>query len=171
MSLGLAACAGLGGPRTVTFEPAEIERLLARGFPVERRVLEVFDVSLAAPGVQLLPERSRLGLTAVLRARDRVLGGTWQGHIAFDAALRWQPADQTVRLAQVRVQELVLDGAAPRPVAERLAAVLVERELEGLAIYRLSPERAAVLQAQGLAPGAVTVTARGVEITLVRFAR
>lgn len=171
VAAGLSACAGLAGPRTVVFEPAEIERLLARQFPVERRVLEVFDVSLGAPGVRLIADRGRLGAVMALRVRDRLLGASWQGRIDFDAGLRWQAADQTVRLAEVRVQELTFDAAGPRPLAERLGAVLVERELEGLAIYRLSAERAALLQQRGLVAQAVTVTPRGVEVTFVPAAR
>jgi len=40
--------------------------------------------------------------------------------------------------------------------------------LEDLPIHRLSAERLAALRQWGLQPGAVTVTARGVELTLAR---
>lgn len=64
-------------------------------------------------------------------------------------------------------------AAAPRDAAAappRLGPALAEKVLEDLVIYRLGAETAARLGAAGLAPGAVTVTARGVEITLQRVA-
>src|SRR5690349_21093591 len=39
--LGTLGCAGLGGPRTVSVSESELTLLLARQFPLERKVLEV----------------------------------------------------------------------------------------------------------------------------------
>jgi len=105
-----------------------------------------------------------------------------------------------LRLTQVRVQQLWFEvGAGPStppaglppglqfgtPAAPpagagaprvaghaplRLGAALVEKVLEDLAIYRLGAEPSSRLREAGLTPGAVTVTARGVEITLQRVA-
>ncbi len=165
--LFLGACAGLGGPPTVTLSQSEIERLVERNFPVDRALLDVFDVTVNAPKVALVPERNRLAAVVAVRARDRLFGSSWQGQLNFDAALRWEPKDQTVRLSQVRVQDLALanPGALTRSTAERLGAALAERVLEDSSIYRLSAERAAQMRQLGYVPGAVTVTSRGVEIT------
>ena len=57
-------------------------------------------------------------------------------------------------------------GATPGSQAERLGAVLAERVLEDFTVYRVPAERAAQLLRAGVAPGAVTVTPRGVEVTL-----
>jgi len=46
--------------------------------------------------------------------------------------------------------------------------LLAERLLEGLLVYRIGNQRLAQLHQLGLQPGAVTVTARGLEITLAR---
>ena len=51
------------------------------------------------------------------------------------------------------------------------ARILAERALEDLAVYRLSADRQATLRQWGVQPGAVTVTARGVEITLAALPR
>lgn len=166
-TLLLSACAGLGGPPTVTLSQSEIERLVERNFPVDRALLDVFDVTVNAPKVALVPERNRLAAVVAVRARDRLFGSSWQGQLSFDAALRWEARDQTVRLSQVRVQDLALasPGALTRSTAERLGAALAERVLEESSIYRLSAERAAQMRQLGYVPGAVTVTSRGVEIT------
>jgi hypothetical protein len=53
---------------------------------------------------------------------------------------------------------------------ERLGAALAERALEDLAVYTLPAERAEALRAFGVAPGGVTVTERGVEVTFTAAA-
>ena len=50
--------------------------------------------------------------------------------------------------------------------AQRIGALLAERVLEDLAVYRLKPQQAERLREAGLRTGAVTVTSRGVEVTL-----
>jgi hypothetical protein len=168
----MAACAGLTGPPRVTISLDEIHRLLARQFPQERRMLDVLEVTMNAPRVRMLAEQNRLAAVLDLAVRERVLGGRWLGRLDFDAALRWEPRDRTLRLAQVRVADLKLTSAAPeaRTPAERLGALLAERVLEDMVLYTLSAERAEALRASGVAPGAVVVTPRGVEITFAQAA-
>lgn len=165
----LAGCAGLlGPPERITFGPDEIARWLDRQFPQDRRVLEVLDVTLRAPQLRLQPERGRLAAVLDVGVRERVLGGRWSGTLEFDSALRWEPRDRTLRLAQARVADLrlVSPGAEARTAAERLGAALAERVLEDLVLYTLPAERAEALRAAGVVPAGVAVTARGVEITL-----
>lgn len=186
----LAGCASLSGPTVVTLTEADLTRLLQRAFPLQRRVLDLLDVTLATPSLRLQPERNRLALVLDLSSQERLFGKSARGRLAFDSALRYEPGDATVRLVQVRVQQLSLEGgatlpgavaaalpapampagaaSAPAGVAQRLGQALAERMLENLSIYQLSPERLASLRQLGLQPGAVTVTARGVEITLAR---
>jgi hypothetical protein len=172
VATALAGCAALD-PHRVTLSQADLQRLLAREFPLQRRVLELFDVTLETPQLQLVPERQRVAAVVNLRARERLLSASWQGQLSFDAALRWQAQDQTLRLSQVRVQDLALaDPQAPvRSVAERIAAALVERALEDLAVYRLPAERWLELQRRGLQPGALEISRRGVAITFVPLQR
>lgn len=163
----LAGCAGLGGPPTVTLGAGELDALLQRRLPLQQRVLEVFDLTLPAARLQLLPDRNRLSLAMDLGVRERMLGASWQGRIVLDSALRWEAGDQTVRLNQVKVLDLKVNpgSSAGSGAVERIGAAIAERVLEDLVVYRLPPERAAQLKLVGLAPAAVTVTSRGVEIT------
>jgi CRISPR/Cas system-associated endoribonuclease Cas2 len=167
VALQLAGCAVLDAPTTVRLTQADIEQLVERNFPIDRALLEVYDVTVNAPKLRLVPERNRLVAVVDVRARDRLFSSTWQGQLSFDAALRWEPRDQTLRLTQVRVQDLALakPGTLNRSTVERLGAALAERVMEDSSIYRLSAERAAQLRKLGVEPGAVTVTSRGVEIT------
>ena len=188
----LAGCAGLLGPQTLTLSEAELNALIASAFPLQRRVLELLDVQMSAPQLRLLPDANRLAVALVVSTQDRVFGRSARGSLRFDAALRWDAAEAAIRLAQVRVQQLRLDGgggtaaleatalAGTTPPADsndpgamlannanRLGLALAERALEGLPLYRLSPERQARLRQLGLQPGTVLVTAAGLQLTLV----
>ena len=189
---GVAGCAGLIGPQTLTLSEAELNALIARAFPLQRRVLELLDVQMSAPRLRLLPDTNRLAVALVVSTQDRVFGRSARGSLRFDAALRWDAAEAAIRLAQVRVQQLRLDGGsgtaaldatAPSTTAvpadssdpgamlasnaARLGLVLAERALDGLQLYRLSPERQAHLRQLGLQPGTVLVTSAGLQVTLV----
>lgn len=169
----LAGCADLAGPQRITLSADDVARLLDRQFPQERRVLEVLDVTLQAPTVRLLADRNRLAAVLDVGVRERLLGGRWKGRLDFDAALRWEPRDRTLRLSQVRVADLQLTstGAEVRTPAERLGAALAERVLEDLVLYTLPADRAEALRASGVAPAGAAITTRGVEITLSPAAR
>jgi len=162
----LAACAGFGGPRVITFSEADIAKALARQVPVERRLLEVFDVHLGVPSVKLLPETNRLASELDLSVGDRLSGRDWRAHLALDYALRYDDADSAIHLSEVRVRRLQADTDVPSRQADRIAAFVAERLLEGATLYRFKPEDLRTAQGLGVKPGAVTVTSRGVEVTL-----
>ncbi|MEK8052173.1 hypothetical protein AACH10_18115 [Ideonella sp. DXS22W] len=188
----LAGCATVGSPTVITLGETELGVLVNRAFPLQRRLYELLDVTLSAPALRLQPERNRLAVALDIAAQERLFSKAAKGRLAFDGALRYEPGDASVRLQQVRVSQFSLEGgaaipgavaaalppaAAPAPgagasapasVGQRLGQSLAERMLENLSIYKISPERLASLRQLGLQPGAVTVTARGVEITLAR---
>lgn len=193
----LVACAGLTGPTVITLTETELATLIARSFPITRRVLEVIDVQMLAPRLRLLPAQNRLAVDLTVASQERLFGKSGRGQLVFDSALRFEPRDASVRLTQVRVQQLNLDtgsallegvftdvapgympGAAALAPASpsaalsgagaRIGTALAERALEDLSIYRVPAERLASLRQLGLQPGAVTITARGLEITLAR---
>jgi hypothetical protein len=177
----LSGCAGLGGPRVITLDERELARLLARAFPLNRRVLDLLDLQLAAPQLQLRPDRHRLAVSLTLQAQERWRGGRGRGELAFDCALRYDAADATLRLAQVQVQRIdftaggegsgstAWDALAAQPgLAQRIGRILAEQLLENLVVYRVAADRLASLRRQGFEPAAVDITEHGVEITLAR---
>ncbi len=165
----LASCAGLGGPRTVTLSQAELQTLIERQFPHQRRVLELIDVTVARPTLRLLPERNRIGTDLDLSASERLSGRTVRGSLTLDYALRYEAADASVRLSQVQVQDARLDlgSGALSPSGARVAALLAERLLDDFVLYRADAQRLRSLQRAGIAAADIVVTSRGLEI---RFA-
>ncbi len=164
-------------PRSINLSEAELQQLVDKAFPLDRRLLDVLEVSVTTPRLRLNSERNRIATELQVSTRDRLFGGQWFGRLALDSGLRWEASDQTVRLAQVRVTEFKLDGGGSgssslaRTQSERLGAVLAEKVLEDFTIYRLTRERAARLERAGVMPGTVAVTPRGVEVTLQPAAR
>ena len=148
---GLAGCAGVGGPRHVLLSQADLQARIERHFPHQRRVLELIDVTVARPNVRLLPERNRIATDLDLIATERLSGRTVRGNLVLDYALRYEPADASLRLTQVQVQQASLDlGSGPlSPSNARIAALLAERVLDDFAIYRADPERLKRLQRAG----------------------
>ena len=171
LALLLAACAS--GPRTITLGEPELARLIEKQFPFERRVFEVIDVRVVAPRVKLLPESNRVATELDITTEERIFGRSQHGLLAMDYALRYDEAAQAVRLSDVRVGRLQLDGvsAQAQASANRLGAALAEMMLQDMVIYRFKPEDLDRAQGRGLRPGAVTVTSRGVEITLLPITR
>jgi hypothetical protein len=192
----VTACGALSPPSAYTLSQADLQQRLERRFPLERRLMEVFEVTATQPLLRLDPPRNRIAADLQLAARDRLLGGRWSGRLSFDAALRFDATDQSVRLQQVKVLQLQMDGAqggatagappgtagganggfpgvnpnpgsagTPSATAQRLAALLAERVLEGLVVFQLSPEQAEKLKRAGVAPQGVAVTPKGLEFS------
>lgn len=159
----------MGGPRNVTLTHADLQRLVERQFPHQRRLLELVDVTVARPTLRLLPGRNRVGTELDLSATERLSGRTVRGSLALDYALRYEPSDASVRMSQVQVQDARLDlGSGPlSPSGARVGALLAERMLDDFVLYRADARLFELLQRAGVASADVAVTARGVEI---RFA-
>jgi hypothetical protein len=167
--LVLAACASL--PRVVEIPRAQIEAALARRFPIESRAGELFTAKVAQPQLTLLPDANRVRLDFQLEAVDRVVHKAVRGAMGLSFALRYEPSDASIRLAQVRIESFDVQGL-PEPLLRQLqpvGAMLAERGLEGMVLRTFRPEELA--RAQGYTPGAIRVTPGGVAIELVPPAR
>jgi len=169
MSIALAACATLGGVRTLTLSEAELNERLQRQLPIERRMLELLEIRLSEPRLRLLPQSNRVALDLDVSSRERLSGRGHQGHIALDFALRYDEPSQSIRLEQVRVNEFLIQDLPAKQQAQigRLGGLLAEQVLKDLAIYRFKSKDLQAAQGLGYAPGTVTVTSRGVEVKLV----
>jgi hypothetical protein len=162
------ACAGLDA-RSVTLSQSDLQALLERQFPRQQRLMELLDVTLSKPSLRLLPERNRIATALELGATERLSGRALRGSLAIEHALRYEPRDATLRLANVRVEDfkLELSGTPLSGQAARLGALLAERALDDFVIYRVSDDRRQLMARAGVNNADVAVTARGVEL---RFA-
>jgi hypothetical protein len=169
VTLLLAGCAGFGGPRVITLNEADLNRIVDKNFPLERRAMELIELRVERPRVSLLPETNKLATELDVQASERLSARSWRGQMSLEYGLRYDEGLQAVRATQVRVKRLQFDGASEQlqPFVDRIGSVLAEQVLNDAVIYRFRPEDLGKAQSRGVQPGAVTVTARGVEITLV----
>lgn len=169
----LVACASLSGPKTMTLSEGDIARMLESHGPFQKRLLEVLDVKVNRPNVHLLPESNRLSTDLDVSTTERVSGKTYSGRMAVDYALRYDEAMQAIRMTQVRVNNLQLDNL-PSPQQSgltRLGTLIAEQLLNDAVLYRFKPSDLKNAEGRGYKPGAVTVTSRGVEVTLAPISR
>lgn len=175
LAWGLAGCALLQpGPRSLHLSEAKLAAMIGDQFPFNSRYLELFDVVLERPQVRLMPAENRIGTAMGYRIGASLLGlRPTQGTLDLSYSLRYEPADQTVRLTQVRVERFDVPGVAPAYATRvnRLGAVLAEELLRDFVIHRLKPEDLRAAQGWGYEPGALQVVPDGLRLQLDPVAR
>jgi len=164
----LSGCAALVGTHDVDISESQLNLLLARQFPMERKVLEVIDLSISNPLIELIPQSNRVGTELDVSALDRLFGSSATGHVKLDFGLRFQPSDHTIRMTQVRVRELTLSSGSNnlRGAAQRLGGLVAENALENLVLYRMKPAQADEMDRLNLVASPITVTPRGLHMTV-----
>ena len=157
------------GSRTINISEARLAELIGGQFPFNSRYLELFDVSLGAPQVRLMPAQNRIGTAFSYSLGSLLLGSRqFQGQLDLSYGLRFEPADNTVRLSQVRVEGFEVPGvpSAYASRANRLGALLAENVLQNLVIHRLKPEDLQAARGWGYQPGALSVVPGGLRLQL-----
>ncbi|MDZ7812793.1 MAG: hypothetical protein U5L74_06615 [Ideonella sp.] len=167
---GLGACASVLGPRRVVYSQAELAELLAKRFPIDRRIMEWLDVEVSHPQVRLLPEENRLELGLGVALRDRLFTTRLRGRLRLSTALAVRAEDRSLRMRQVRVHDWAVDGLddasrwPSRVQGQRLGGLLVERVLEDLNLYTFKDSDWQRLTDAGYAPPQVRIQPQGLEL-------
>jgi hypothetical protein len=167
------ACAGPGVPRRIVLGQAELQAQLDKRFPMQRGLLDTFELNLHDPRLRIDGAAGRLATELALQASEKRSGRSLQGRLAVDYGLRWEVADGSIRLVQPRVDSLQLapeSGLSPRraELLQRMGAALVERLLDDLVLYRVPEPRLRAWRTAGFQPSGLRVTPDGVEITIER---
>jgi len=163
----LAGCALLA-PREIGLSEAELLSALASHFPAQRRVMQVFDLTLARPRLKLLPADNRIAIALDVGLRDTLLRSQLDGSLGFTTALRYDAAMQSVVLSNVRADGVSVDGL-PQLLAGSVnswGGLLAEQLLEGAVVRQLKPAELDRLRQAGRRPGVVSVSAHGVALVL-----
>jgi hypothetical protein len=152
--------------RSLNLSREQLQAALGQRFPMEQRVADVLDVRLSAPKLSLLPATGRLATELQLDITERLLQSTHPASLALDFGLRFEPADRSVRMHSVRVQQLVFTRLAPayQTFMNRYAPRLAERALDGQVLHQISEPDWNTLQMLGLQPGEFKVTAQGLSL-------
>lgn len=166
----LVACGSLDtGPKQVDISEKKLLAMVSKQFPVRKRYLELFEVSLSDPSLRLMPETNRIG-TRLNFAASTVLNRSlpWDGQLELSYGLRYQASDMTVRLDAVRLEGFQMTGV-PAPYAEGMrgaGAFLAENLLHGLVVHQLQPIDLRRMDGMGYQPGSLTVLPDGLRLQL-----
>lgn len=173
LGLALMACSGAGltaglGSRTFSIPESRLQDAVGKRFPREQRLADIVDLRLSSPRLGLLPAANRLSTSVDLTLTERLMQGTYQGQIAMDYGLRFEPSDKTVRMTGVRVSKLSL-GEIPEPyrgALARYAPRLAERLFDEYVLHRFTDLDLSLVNGLGFEPGEIKVTASGLDVTL-----
>jgi hypothetical protein len=168
VAFAVVGCANLLGPRNIEVSEAELQQIIARQFPVKNRYLELLDITVSAPRVKLLPDTNRLATELEVNSSDRLFKTPFKGSLTMNHSLRFEPGDNSLRLADVRVERFQMDGmpSGLQGQMNRIGSFLAGELLQDHVIHTLKPEDLKAAQGRGYAPGELKVTSRGITLTL-----
>ncbi len=170
----LSSCATLPPPpKTISVTEARLAQLISSQFPFNSEMLEVLDVVVSTPRISLDPLNNRINTALDIDvAGNSILGlftsKTYKGALDLSYGLRFEPKDATVRLTDVRVHRLDIDGtpSVMRRSIEKLGTPLAQKLVKDYVLYRVRPEDLQAAQGWGYMPGAFKVEATGLSLTL-----
>lgn len=164
----LLGCAHMLGARTVLITKEELTAKIAKPFPVTNRIMDLLDVKAQAPRLQFLPLDNRVATEFDLNATERLMGQTYQGTIGVSFGLRYEPKDLTLRLTNVKVDQINLAGlpAAAKRYLTRLGAWIAEDKLQDYPVHQFKPEDLRTADRLGYEVGDIKVTDQGLVVHL-----
>lgn len=147
----------------------QLQKALAQRFPLRYPAGGLFDLTVQAPQLRLLPQQNRLGADMVVDAAGPLLRTAYAGTLDVDFALRYEASDQTIRAYQLQVNALRLTGLPPGPAAliEAYAPALAKQTLLEVTLHKLRPQDLTLADTMGLEPSTITVTDKGLTIGFV----
>ena len=172
--MSLAGCAILNpGPKSVHVSEAKLQQLIGSEFPYNSRVLDVLDVLLSNPRMKLDAANNRINTGLDLSVTPRgvatlLANKDLKGALEMNYGLRFEPTDNSVRMTDVRVKSLEINGATAQlqSLVNQLGSALAERVFKDYSLYKLSEKDRSATKGWGYKPGAFTVGSDGLKITL-----
>jgi hypothetical protein len=163
----LASCASLVGPRQIELPLAKLQAGMDRRFPLNNRILELFDVELTRPQLALLPDSGRIALTMDANVAPPFLRKSWSGSMALSGRLFVDAARGAVFMADPRVDRFIVDGVdeARQRQFTKVANVLMDQVIREVPVYsfRLEDLRYAGVQ---FVPTAISTTPTALVVTV-----
>ncbi|HXX92334.1 MAG TPA: DUF1439 domain-containing protein [Planctomycetota bacterium] len=141
VTLGLVAALWLLWGRTVVVElgPAELQRALERGFPVEKTYLVVIKLELSEPTVALQESSDRIGLAAKVRVGFLDTRATIRGTVEVSCRVRYDAARGAFFADDPRVERLSIEGHPKSYLEKTTGAVtwILRGVFENTPVYTL----------------------------------
>jgi hypothetical protein len=162
----LASCASILGPREVDLPLYKLQASIDRRFPMDNRLLELFDVRLSRPQLNVLPG-DRVSLTVDASVAQSFLRNPLSGTLAFSGRLYVDQARSAVYLAEPRLERFAVSGIdeSVQRQLSRAANGLLGRAMLDIPVYsfRMDELRYAGVQ---YVPTRIATTANGLRVSL-----
>lgn len=167
----LTACSSMSsllGSQNITITQAQLLSRLATQFPMKNQVLGVFDVTAMSPKLALQADTDRVQAQVDITAQDRLFGKSYSGLLGLSFGLRYEPSDYSIRLKNVRIDQIKLNGLPAQydGTLTRLGAWLAEERLQDFVVHRLTPSQLSQADQWGLVVNDVKVTPAGLTVLL-----
>ena len=138
----LASCAGLVGPRQVELPLARLQEGLDRRFPVDNRILSLFDIQLSRPQLTILPDTDRVALTVDASVAPPFTRHSWNGSLTLSGHLTMDAARSAIYISEVEIERFVLDGVdeGRRRQLAKAANVIMDNLVREMPLHRFHPD-------------------------------
>ncbi|MES3023091.1 MAG: DUF1439 domain-containing protein [Pseudomonadota bacterium] len=138
----LAGCASIVGPREIDLPLSRLQEGLERRFPVQNRMLEIFDVELSRPQLAILADSGRVALGMDAAVAPAFMRKAWRGRMSLSGRLEVDPTRNAIFMRDARVDQFVVDGIdeAQQRRLGKIADLLMEQLTRDLPVYRFRPE-------------------------------
>ena len=162
----LSSCASLTGPRKVELPLHKLQAGLERRFPVNNRLMQLFDIRLSRPMLSLQPEADRVALALDASVSPPFARDAWRGSLAFSGRLYVDPGRAAVMMAEPRVDRLLL-GANPDAERQltRMANTLIDTVVRDMPVYAFDMDELRYAGVQ-FVPTRIETTRTGLLVTL-----
>lgn len=133
----LASCASLVGPRQIEIPLAKLQAGLDRRFPLNNRLLELFDIELTRPQLRLQAGSDRVALTMDALVAPPFLKQSWHGSLALSGRLVVDAARGAVLISDAHVDQFAVDGVdeARQRQFGKVANVLMSKVVRDVPVY------------------------------------
>lgn len=163
----LTSCASLLGPREVELPLERLQKGLDKRFPVDHKVLAIFDLQLSRPLLTIPPDSDRVALTTGLSVSSLLSRQPWSGEVSLSGRLVVDSVRNAVFLSDSRVDRFLMDGVGATQQGQIAAAVnvLIGQLMQDVPVYSFRPEDLRYAGVQ-FVPTTIRTTPRGLVVRL-----
>ncbi|MEZ5637447.1 MAG: DUF1439 domain-containing protein [Burkholderiaceae bacterium] len=167
-AIGTMALAAQAQPR-YTVSADQLQQAVAQRFPMRFGVPGLVDLDIQPPQLRLLRQQNRVSAQMSVAAAGPALEHTLRGWFDVDFALRYEPADRTIRAHRLQFRNLQLPGLTPQAsdLLNAYGPAVAAQALQEVVLHQLRPQDLALADSLGMRPDSITVTDQGLVIGFV----
>ena len=169
----LSACASLIGPRQIEIPLSKLQAGVERLFPVDNRVLDLFDIRLSRPRLTLQAGTDRVALDIDADVAPPFTRQSWRASLALSGRLSVDPARGAVLISAPRVERFAIDGvdgvdgvdSARQRQFGKVANAVMNKVIKDVPVYSFRMEELRYAGVQ-FVPTRITSTADALVVTV-----